>query len=207
VSPFSGADLLHGIAERIVAAHVMAGGAQRAEIMRNQMPLGGRGVDIQIINGHGSRKLKVKADPYYGTDPIKIADRRLPFYRGDVRSFAFESVANSATGELGWTLASEAQDLYYYYFTIAQTAEEVRALTSERDEVLFSELAVERDELIVLPMPQVRAWFAQHNAEYAARPVMVDGIASWCRLIPQSEVAKVIPEMRRVGPIFGALAR
>ena len=89
-------------------------------------------------------------------------------------------------------MASEAQDLYYYYLALGQTQDEVRALLSEPDEVFFSEIAVERDELLILPMDKVRAWFEDHHQDYSPRPVMHDGVASWYRLVPRADVEKAL---------------
>ncbi len=68
----------------------------------------------------------------------------------------------------------------------------MRALLSEPDEVFFSEIAVERDELLILPMDQIRAWFEEHHQDYAPRPVMHDGVASWYRLVPRADVEKAL---------------
>ncbi len=162
-------------------------------------------MDIVSIEGRISRRIKVKADPYFGTDSRKIGDRSLAFYRADEGCLAFEAVSNGSTRELGWTLASEAQDLYYYYLALGQTQDEVRALLSEPDEVFFSEIAVERDELLILPMDKVRAWFEDHHQDYSPRPVMHDGVASWYRLVPRADVEKALGAISSSGAIFPRL--
>jgi hypothetical protein len=149
----------------------------------------------------------VKADPYFGTDPRKIGDRELVFYRADEGCLAFEAVANSATRELGWTLVSEAQDLYYYYLVLSQTEDEVRALLAEPDEVFFSELAVERDELLVLPMDTLRDWFGAHYQNYPPRPVMGIDSAAWNRLVPRSDLEKAWGRLTSAGAVFAKLPR
>jgi hypothetical protein len=201
----TGLALLHRVAERIIAKHLVARGATRAEIVSDGESSYGRDVDIVAIEGGGSRRIKVKADPYFGTDSRKIGDRSLAFYRADERCLAFEAVSNTSTRELGWTLASEAQDLYYYYLALGQTQDEVRALMSEPDEVFFSEIAVERDELLVLPMDQIRAWFEEHHQDYAPRPVMHDMVASWYRLVPRSDLEAALGRLQSSGAIFPRL--
>lgn len=201
----SGLALLQEVAERIIVKHLLTRGASRAEIVSSTANPHGRDVDIVAIEGRGSRSIKVKADPYFGTDSRKIGDRGLVFYRADGGSLAFEAVANSSTREPGWTLASDAQDLYYYYLALGQTPDEIRALLAEPDEVFFSEIAVERDELLVMPMAQIRAWFEAHHQDYAPRPVMHEGGASWYRLVPRSDVEEALGRIPSSGAIFPRL--
>ena len=205
--PVSRPDLLQNVAERIIAASMVVGGATRAEVVSADAASHASGVDIVVINGHEARRVKVKADPYFGVDGRKISDRALSFYRADTASFAFEVVANSLTREPGWTLSSDAQDLYYYYLALSQSPEDIAALMSERDEVFFSELTVERDELVVLPMQSVRAWFELHNAEYVPRPVILDGFAAWYRLVPRADGVAAIQGVTCVGSLFEAVGR
>lgn len=180
-------------------------GASRADIVSDTSNQHGHDVDIVAIEGRVSRRIKVKADPYFGTDSRKIGDRALAFYRADQRSLAFEAIANGSTREAGWTLSSEAQDLYYYYLALAQPQDEVRALLAERDEVFFSEIAVERDELLVLPMVDVREWFEAHQQDYAPRPVLHEGVASWYRVVPRADLEAALGRISSVGAIFPRL--
>ncbi len=205
VPQVTGLTLLQEVAERIITKHLLVRGATRAEVVSDPTNPHGRDVDIVAIEGRVSRRIKVKADPYFGTDSRKIGDRGLAFYRADESCLAFEAVSNSATRELGWTLASEAQDLYYYYLALGQTQDEVRALLSEPDEVFFSEIAVERDELLILPMDQVRAWFEAHHQDYSPRPVMHDKVASWYRLVPRADLEKALGRLPSSGSIFSRL--
>lgn len=200
----SGSTLLQAVAERIIAKYLLVRGASRAEVVSDGDSQG-VGVDIVAIEGRVSRLIKVKADPYFGTDSRKIGDRGLAFYRADAGCLAFEAVANGATRSLGWTLASEAQDLYYYYLALGQTQDEVRALLAEPDEVFYSEIAVERDELLILPMDRIRAWFEEHHQDYAPRPVMHEGVASWYRLVPRADVEKALGRVPSSGAIFPRL--
>ena len=198
--------LLHEVATRIITKYLTVRGATPGRgrgCVRTASH--GRGVDIVAIEGRVSRRIKVKADPYFGTDSRKIGDRGLEFYRADSGCLAFEAVANTATRELGWTLASEAEDLYYYYLALGQTPDEVRALLAEPDEVFYSEIAVERDELLVLPMDRVRTWFEEHHQDYAPRPVMHDGVASWYRLVPRADLEKALGRVPSSGAIFPRL--
>jgi len=203
----TGLSLLQSVAERIVTAHLTATGASHVETVGAPVSAHGVGVDLVTLLGSDSRRIKVKADPYFGTDAEKIADRALTFYRSDAGSFAFEALASTATREAGWTLTSDADDLYYYYLALAQGPEEVSALMSERNEVFFSELVVARDELVILPMQPVREWFQEHHSEYTPRPVMHDDAAAWCRLVPRQDVERAIDGIHTVGPIFASLAR
>jgi hypothetical protein len=202
-----GLDLLQSVAERIIVAYLVSTGSTHVESIGAPVSAHGVGVDIVAQQGSETRRVKLKADPYYGTDTRKVADRALSFYRPDAHSYAFEALANTATREPGWTLASDADDLYYYYLALAQSPEDVQALMSEREEVFFSELLVERDELVVLPMQPVREWFEIHHPEYTPRPVMHDAGAAWCRLVPRQDVERAVNGIRAVGPIFSALTR
>ncbi len=206
-TPVRGMALLQEAAGRIVTKHLVMRGAARAEIARTEGTAQGRDIDIITIEGRSGRRIKLKADPYFGTDPRKIGDRSLAFYRVDEGCLAFEAVANSATREPGWALVSDAQDLYYYYLALGQTEDEVRALLSEPDEVFFSELAVERDELLVLPMDALRAWFEANYQDYVPRPVMSLGVASWHRLVPRADLVKALGRVSSAGPIFAKLPR
>ena len=201
-----GVELLQNVAERIIVAYLGYEGAVPVELIRERVSAHGSFVDIVALAGGESRRIKVKADPYFGTDARKVADRALPFYRASADSYAFEALADTTTREPGWTLASDADDLYYYYLALTQSPDDVSALMTERDEVFFSELAVERDELVVLPMQAVRSWFDTHHAEYTPRPVMHDRGAAWCRLVPREELERAVPGARTVGAVFGQLS-
>jgi hypothetical protein len=205
-SSSSGAVLLQEVAERIIARYLMNTGKVDVQVISTFKTHSGRGVDLSYAWQGGRREIKVKADPYFGTDSAKIRDRALTFYRPDTGAYAFEAVANSATREPGWMLDSEADDLYYYYLTLSQEEDDVRALLAERDEVFFSEIAVERDDLLILPMAETRAWFARHADSYPPRPVMVGGASSWYRLIPRVDAQRQLEGVRIVGPIFSGVA-
>jgi hypothetical protein len=197
---------LQAVAERIVARYLRRG-ITDVQIVSSFTMHADRGVDIVVNSPSGFRRtIKVKADPYFGTDAGKIGDRSLSYYRADTGSLAFEVLANSATKEPGWMMGSEADDLYYYYLALAQDEADVAALLQERDEVFFSEIRVERDELIILPMDEARAWFEQHADKYPPRPVFVGGSPAWYRLVPRSDVQMQVKGVRIVGPVFPGLA-
>lgn len=200
-----GLPLLQAVAERIVAQWLREQGQREVTRTAGRQALGGRGVDITYLSSGGLKRVKVKADPYFGVDPRLVSDRSLSFYREDEKSFAFEAVANVATRELGWILDSDADDLYYYYLVIEQTEDEVKALASERDEVLFAELRVCRDQLIVLPMRETRTWFEANADRFTPRPVLYGGGSGWYRLVPREELLSSISGIRTVGPIFSSL--
>jgi hypothetical protein len=199
---------LHLAAERIVARYLSRGLTKDVQIVSASPFHPGRGVDITCVTPDGDRRaIKVKADPYCGTDPGMIADRRLPFYRADTGSFAFESVANASTKEPGWMLGSQADDLYYYYLALAQEEDEVSALLREPDDLLFSELRVECDDLIILPMAETRRWFEANAEKYPPRPVFAGGAPSWHRLVPRADIQGHLLGARIIGSVFPALVR
>lgn len=200
------AKLLQRVAERIIARWLVRQGRLDVHLTGGLQSLGGKAVDLTYAWQGGQHRIKIKADPYFGTDPRKIADRNLTYYRGDASAFAFEAVANAATREPGWMFESTAHEIYYYYLAISQPEEEVAALVSEPDEVFFSELAVDRDELVVLPVKETRQWFEENFERYTPRPVMSGGASAWYRLVPRSDIESAVPGIRSVGPIFSGLA-
>lgn len=205
--PQSGMFLLQQVAERIVAAYLTAAGKADVTVVSGFESFRARSVGITYSSHAGACQIKVKPDPYFGTDPAKVNNRALTFYRADAGSYAFEAVANSATRAPGWMFDSEADDLYYYYLALAQDEDEVRALLGESDDVLFSELKVDRDELWILPMAETRIWFERHFEEYPPRPVMLAGAAAWYRLVPKSDIQRAVPQIKNVGSLSASLVR
>lgn len=201
----TGTLLMQQVAERIVARWLVRQGRLDVHATGGMRSLGGTSVDLTYAWQGGQRRIKVKPDPYYGTDPMKIADRELVFYRGDASAYAFEAVANAATREPGWIFESQADDLYYYYVALSQDEHEVGALVNEPDEVFFSELAVERDDLVILPMLEAREWFEANFERYTPRPVLVGGASAWYRLVPRIDIERAVTSIRNVGPIFMGL--
>lgn len=201
-----GMSLLQQVAERIVARQLVRMGRVDVQVVSAFSSFGGRGVDITYPWQNGRRQIKVKADPYFGLDRAKEADRSLFFYRPDMNSYAFEFVANSATREPGWIFGSDADEIYYYFLALGQAEDEVRALLAEPDEVLFSELKVERDDLRVLPMADTRRWFEAHADAYTPRPVVTGGAAAWYRLVPREDLEREV-QVVDLGAVFGTLAR
>jgi len=197
--------LLQSVAERIVVAHLRAAANDDVSIVSGFETFRSRSVDVTFSLHGGVHQVKVKPDPYFGTDPAKIRNRALTFYRADAGSYAFEAVANSATRAPGWMFDSEADDLYYYYLALSQEEDEVRALLGERDEVLFSELKVDRDELRILPMAETRIWFERHFEEYPPRPVMLGNAAAWYRLVPKPDIECAVTRIRNVGSLAASL--
>jgi len=197
--------VLQSVAERIVAAHLRAVGNDDVGIVSGFESFRSRSVDVTFARQGGVHQVKVKPDPYFGIDPAKIKNRALTFYRADAGSYAFEAVANAATRAPGWMFDSEADDLYYYYLALSQEEDELRALLGERDEVLFSELQVDRDELRILPMAETRVWFEQHFEEYPPRPVTLGNAAAWYRLVPKPDIERAVPRIRNVGSLVASL--
>jgi hypothetical protein len=165
------------------------------------------GVDLQYSSGSARLSVKVKADSYYGVDPAKVADRNLAFYRATTHSYGLESVADTTTREAGWIQRSQADELYYYRLVIAQPEAEIGALLEGPDEVFFSELAVERDDLRIIPMRELRKWFESTFDRYTPRPVVTDGRPAWYRLVPEKDLEGEVPGVRSVGAIFSRAAR
>lgn len=206
MSNLSGAQLLQGVAERIIIRYLGAAGYE--DISRRggaNAAKGMAGCDISYHRGDRVLKAKVKPDSYFGTDASKVADRSLPFYRAETGHYAFESIADPSTREPGWMFNSRADELLYYYVALAQTEEEVSALLSEPDEVFFSELGVERDELRILPMAATQAWFEANYEDYAPRPVAMGSRSAWYRLIPCSDIDRTVGGIKRVGTVFHAI--
>lgn len=202
-----GMRLLQQVAERVVVRWLVQQGKLDVHLTGGLSSLGGRAVDLTYAWQGGQHRVKVKPDPYFGTEPRKVGDRSLTFYRADASAFAFEAVANAATREPGWIFDSSADDLYYYYMAIAQAEDEVAALAGEPDEVFFSELAVDRDELVILPVQPTREWFETNYERYTPRPVMSTGVSAWYRMVPRADIERAVPGIRKIGPIFSALNR
>lgn len=202
----SGMMLLQRVAERILARYLESNGRQGVEVVSNFSSLGGRGIDLTYAWQGSRMRIKVKPDPYFGIDAAKVGARAFSFYRAETGSYAFEAVANAATREPGWMFESDADEIYYYFVAIAQEEDEVRALVSEPDEVFFSELKVERDDLRILSMDPTRAWFEANYERYTPRPVMVGGASAWYRLVPRADIERSVA-VKAVGPVFAQLAR
>lgn len=195
-----GSELLHRLAVRIVSRWLSS--RHLGVAAKGGSGPSGQTADITYNQGIAQRRIKVKADPYFGTDPRKVDDHGLIFYRANQDSFAFEAVADAVTKEPGWVFGSGAEDLYYYFVAIAQPLDEVRVLADEPDEIFFNELAVERDELVILPMAPVTSWFERNFERYPTRPVRTGRGSAWYRLVPRPELEAALPEVQSRGSIF-----
>lgn len=202
----TGAPLLQAVAERIVARYLGRGLSRESQVVSGFVTFASRGVDITYTADGQRRSAKVKADPYFGTDSAKIGDRSLAFYRADTGMAALEAVADASTRQPGWMLDSDADDLCYYYLALGQAEDEVHALLGEPDEVFFSELQVDRDDLIVVPMEQAREWFEANADAYPPRPVFLGSTSAWYRLVPRAVLQSQLPGVRIIGPVFASLA-
>jgi len=200
----AGGKLLHEVALRTLVRYLERSGADDVRARLDDRPLG-EGVDIAYGSGGVRVQVKVKADPYFGTDPGLIGDRALAFYRADTQSYALEALSDTTTRTPGWMERSDADELFYYRLAIAQPESEVAALLFGPDEVFFSELAIERDDLKILPMPQLRAWFASAYDRYTPRPVIATGHPAWYRIIPAADLDRNVPGIRAVGPVYDHL--
>ncbi|KAF0207302.1 MAG: hypothetical protein Q8S43_06255 [Actinomycetota bacterium] len=201
-----GSALLHEVSLRILVRYLRDRGYSDA-IVAGGMQDGAEGIDLFYSAGGRRIGIKVKADSYYGTDPAKIANRELIFYRTSTDSYGLETIADSNTRQPGWVQRSRADELYYYCIALGQTEDEVSALMEEPDEVFFGELKVERDNLRIVPMPGLRAWFDTSADRFATRPVLSEGRSAWYRIVPRAEVDGAVAGIRDVGAVFGAFGR
>lgn len=200
----TGSSLIHEVGKRILARHLELAGARDVQLSAPARvdPIG---VDIRRTEGGDLVAAKVKVDCYCGTDAAKIADRNLSFYRRDSGSYALEAIADGATRAPGWVFSSMADQLLYYRLAIARPEAEVAALLGSPDAVFFSELGVEHDELRIVPLRELRAWFEQSMDRYTTRPVMSGGNSAWYRLVPMAELDSAVPGVRTVGPVYRGL--
>ena len=202
------ASLLQAAAERILTRYLREDGATGImAIDHGADPERLSGVDIVCRRVNRSVRIKVKPDTYFGQDPRKIADQELVFYRGPSNSYAFETISHHLTREPGWIFSSKADLLYYYFLTLGQTEQEVAALMDEPDEVFFEELAAERDDLRILPMPEIREWFGANYERYTPRPVTLGDHSVWYRIIPESDIHDAVDGVIVKGAVLAKLAR
>lgn len=201
-----GSALLHEVSLRILVRYLRDRGYSDA-VVAGGMQDGAEGIDLFYSAGGRRIGIKVKADSYYGTDPVKIANRELIFYRTSTDSYGLETIADSSTRQPGWVQRSRADELYYYCIALGQTEDEVSALMEEPDEVFFGELKVERDNLRIVPMSGLRAWFDTSADRFATRPVLTEGRSAWYRIVPRAEVDGAVAGIRDVGAVFGAFGR
>jgi hypothetical protein len=202
-----GGALLQSAAARILERHLRESGSTGVmSVDGDTDPSRLAGVDVVCSRGGRGIKIKVKADPYFGTDPRKIADQDLTFYRAPVSCYAFETISHHVTRDPGWMFSSMADELYYYFLALDQTEDEVAVLMEGPDEVFFAELSVERDDLRVLPMAALREWFEVNGERYAPRPVTLGDHSGWYRIIPVTDIDGAVPGVSRKGPIFARLS-
>jgi hypothetical protein len=204
MAPLVGGPLHHTTACRILRRRLsLTGGSDFKVSARGYEEADG--VDIACSVGGRRLKIKVKADPYFGSDPVKIADRDLAFYRRQGADYAFEAISHNVTRQPGWVFQSDADDLYYYFLALGQPEREVQALFEGPDEVFFTELKVERDELHIIPMAALRDWFEQHFEQYTPRPVLIGDHSAWYRLVPRAVLSASVP-VEIVGSVFESVA-
>jgi hypothetical protein len=204
----TGAALLHHVSERIIRAYLLSEGMRDVESssLDGADDLGDS-VDLRYTKLGDVRRAAIKADPYYGRDPVKADERDLSFYRSDSGQYAFETIAHHVTREPGWLVRSDADELFYYLVAIEQPEDEVAALASEPDEVFFGELRVGRDSLSVMPMGDVRDWLASHEQATMSRPVRVGSHSAWFAIVSRDELEFGMDTIQTVGPIFDEAAK
>lgn len=201
-----GSALLHEVSKRILVRYLRDRGYADAAVAGSMLD-GAEGIDLYYTAAGRRLGVKVKADSYYGVDPSKIADRDLVYYRTSTDSYGLEMIADASTRQPGWVQCSRADELYYYSVALGQTEEEIAALMEEPDEVFFSELRVERDDLRVVPMAGLRDWFDKSAERFTARPVVTDGRSAWYRIVPRDAVDRAVTGVRDAGPVFASLTR
>jgi hypothetical protein len=204
----SGAALLHHVSERIIRAYLLSEGMR--DVVSSSIDGAedlGESVDLRYSRLGDVRRAAIKADPYYGRDPVKADDREFSFYRTDSGEYAFETIAHHVTREPGWLVRSDADELMYYLIVIEQPEDEVAALASEPDEVFFSELRVGRDSLAVMPLADVREWIDAHERATMSRPVRVGSHSAWFALVQRDDLERGMDSVQTVGPIFDDIAQ
>lgn len=203
----TGGTLLQAVADRIVGRHLATSGATGLLVVDSEFdPLKEAGVDVVCTLGGRGLRIKVQPDPYFGSDPEKWMDHSLSFYRKPAGAYALETIGHHVTRHPGWVFSSTANEAYYYFIAISQAEDEVAVLLDEPDRVFFSELAVDRDELHILPLPQLRTWFETANERYPSRPVGRGDHSGWCRIVPVGEVAAAVPGISVQSGIFERLS-
>jgi hypothetical protein len=201
-----GGRLLQAVAGRIIEAHLRLDGATTMLATSDADPLVAEGIDLVYNRGGRAVRVKIKPDTYFGADARKVADQDLMFYRGDSGSYAFETISHHLTRGPGWMLNSRADELYYYFLALGQGEAEVAALMEGPDEVFFSELVVDRDELHVLPLPPLREWFEENQERYVPRPIALGDHSGWYRIVPIADIDASVRGNAVRAPIFSRLA-
>ena len=200
----TGSSLIHEVGKRILGRYFESAGCRDVELSP-AMRTDPTGVDLRRTENLKRLTAKVKVDYYFGRDPLKTADRDLTFYRADINAYALEAIADTATRAPGWATASMADQLLYYRIAIPRPEAEVAALLESPDAVFFSELGVERDELRVLPMLELRRWFESSVESYTPRPVMSGGRTARYRIVPISDVDAAVSGIQNLGTIYSRL--
>lgn len=200
----AGAALTREVAKRVVGSYLSRNGGVSVALS----PAGRTkpdGVDIRYMMAGKPLTARVQADCYFGTDAEKAADRSLPMYRVESPTYALEEAADVTDKMPGWVVSSTADVLLYYRMAIPRPEAEIAALLESPDEVFFSELGIERDELRIIPFPALRAWFVREADRFTPRPILLDGRMSWCRIVPISELEAAVPGVRVVDSIYRSL--
>lgn len=199
-----GPALLQAVAERLIAAFLESKGHTDVRRVESSGDAG-RGIDITCVADAGIRRIKVKADAYCGHDPAKAADRSLGFYRPPTGSFALEAIADASARTPGWALDSEADDLYYYFLAVPFPEASVAELWRLSDIDFARALNIDDDELVVIPMGALSAWFSANLNRYQSRPVATGAGSGWYRLVPRLDIEAGVSGVRSLGSVANAL--
>lgn len=202
----TGGVLLHEVGKRIIAEYLRRQGRSDVTVTPSAFRDDPLRIDIRYTLGTQRLAAKVKVDCYYGTDPALIADRNMSFYRPDSRGYALEETADTTSGAAGWVSSSQADALFYYRIAIPLPEAEVARLYESPDAVFFKELGVERDDLRIIPLGGLRAWFLTTRDRYTPRPVMADGKTAWYRIVPIQDLDAGVPGIRAEGAVYRFLS-
>lgn len=198
-----GAILLQVVAERIIARYLRQEGMSEVSAFTLKRRNGhGDGVDLTYSRLGRPTLVKVKADPYFGVDSLKVCDLDLPYYRSDRGEYALEAIAHHVTREPGWAFRSDAHELFYYLLALEHTEEQVAELVRLPDEEFFSGLRVARDELRIMSMDAVRSWFIRHQEDFMSCSVRIGDRSAWYRIIPRTALDHAIPDIVNAGSIL-----
>lgn len=198
-----GFSLLQSVAVRILVRYLERAGARDVIRVPPGHTSSGRGVDLTYAKLGGTIRAKVKADPYCGVDPVRIADLELAFYRRRHEEYALETIGEGIDRPAGWAASSDADELLYYFLAIEQTEDEIRDLVADSDdEVFFRGIRVARDDLRIIPMDALRDWFVEHQRDFPSRPVRSGAGSAWYRLVPTAVLEDAVPGVVRVGSIY-----
>ena len=136
---------------------------------------------------------------------MKTADSALTFYRPPTDLLALEAVADSVSRAPGWALGSEADALYYFRLAIPMNEHELAELVRCDDDALVDGVVADNDDLLIVPMRPLAAWFSANLDRYPSRPVATSEGSGWYRLVPRGDVVGAIQGTRSVDSLLARI--